>query len=161
MSSNDKYSKSLESMSYKLERLEKKVNDFEPSKDLLKNKEEIDDFDAMFELYEEELKNFLEENEIEELSEQSIKEKIDEFKNKIEIIKNKYNTKKNIAKDIEQKIKNEELDYYKINKMKLNNTKKKIIILEKKEKMIKLMFKILIITDVLVVIYSNQKIMFK
>ena len=125
MSSNDKYSKSLESMSYKLERLEKKVNDFEPSKDLLKNKEEIDDFDAMFELYEEELKNYLEENEIEELSEQSIKEKIDEFKNKIEIIKNKYNTKKNIAKDIEQKIKNEELDYYKINKMKLNNTKKK------------------------------------
>ena len=125
MSSNDKYSKSLESMSYKLERLEKKVNDFEPSKDLLKNKEEIDDFDAMFELYEEELKNFLEENEIEELSEQSIKEKIDEFKNKIEIIKNKYNTKKNIAKDIEQKIKNEELDYYKINKMKLNNTKNK------------------------------------
>ena len=125
MSSNNKYSKSLESMSYKLERLEKKVNDFEPSKDLLKNKEEIDDFDAMFELYEEELKNFLEENEIEELSEQSIKEKIDEFKNKIEIIKNKYNTKKNIAKDIEQKIKNEELDYYKINKMKLNNTKNK------------------------------------
>ena len=125
MSSNDKYSKSLESMSYKLERLEKKVNDFEPSKDLLKNKEEIDDFDAMFELYEEELKNFLEENEIEELSEQSIKEKIDEFKNKIEIIKNKYNTKKNIAKDIEQEIKNEELDYYKINKMKLNNTKNK------------------------------------
>ena len=125
MSSNDKYSKSLESMSYKLERLEKKVNDFEPSKDLLKNKEEIDDFDAMFELYEEELKNFWEENEIEELSEQSIKEKIDEFKNKIEIIKNKYNTKKNIAKDIGQKIKNEELDYYKINKMKLNNTKNK------------------------------------
>ena len=125
MSSNDKNSKSLEAMSYKLERLEKKVNDFEPSKDLLKNKEEIDDFDAMFELYEEELKNFLEENEIEELSEQSIKEKIDEFKNKIEIIKNKYNTKKNIAKDIEQKIKNEELDYYKINKMKLNNIKNK------------------------------------
>ena len=125
MSSNDKNSKSLEAMSYKLERLEKKVNDFEPSKDILKNKEEIDDFDAMFELYEEELKNFLEENEIEELSEQSIKEKIDEFKNKIEIIKNKYNTKKNIAKDIEQKIKNEELDYYKINKMKLNNTKNK------------------------------------
>ena len=126
MSLNEKYSKNFETMSYKLERLDKKVNDFEPSNDLIKNKEGLDDFDAMFDMYDEELKKIIEEiNNEKELDDQSINEKIKQFKNKIEFIKNKYIEKKNKAEEIEKNMKKEEEDYYKENKGVLKNIKDK------------------------------------
>ena len=126
MSLNDKYSKSFEDISYKLERFEKKINDFIPSEDLIKNKEYIDDFEELFQMYEEEIEKIEEEIKQEkEKSDQSLNEKINEFKNKIELLKNKYNEKKNIANDIEKKVKQKEIDSYRMNQAHLNKIKDK------------------------------------
>ena len=109
MSLIENCSKNLEELLNKLVKLDKQINDYDPSKGLLKNKEGLEDFDSILELLEKDLKDIISEKKNDsELSEQSMKEITNEIKSKIEKIKNKYNEKKNSAKDIQQNEKKED-----------------------------------------------------